>query len=60
MGNNLSLQAKDKVPDIKADQFEYRESNISWHYNFTMIANVPHKTRFTIKLGSQTAFVVEV
>ena len=30
------------------------------HYNFTMIANIPHKNRFTIKLGSQTAFVVEV
>ena len=60
MGNNLSLPAKNKVPDIKANQFESRESNIICHYNFTMIANVPHKTRFTIKLGSQTAFVVEV
>ena len=60
MGNNLSLPAKNKVPDIKADQFQSQESNIIYHYNFTMIASIPHKTRFTIKLGSQTAFVVEV
>ena len=60
MENNLSLPAKNKVPDIKVDQFESQESNIICHYNFTMTANVPHKTQFTIKLGSQTAFVVEV
>ena len=60
MGNNLSLPAKNKVPDIKVDQFESWKSNIMCHYNFTMIANVPHKSRFTIKSGSQTAFVVEI